>query len=403
LLKIGILEFIALIVMSSWSLYAYNTYADANLFRTYIEERKTIERAIDLPNTPLFAQDNRNIDIGYQFDLLSGGQWVAVFDPGERNEYSRVRSASYPGHEVNTLLLRANIKKLPSIPARGWRQIGSDYLVMFALFLLPYLGLKILLLKIFRQKQAELPVNKHVVELAYLLKDIAPPAAPRPRRPLMAYSSMTMDFRKLPKLSQAFVDFDNKLFAVFSYRYEESNWQPDDGTILAGDFHVAFTYYPEMKDRELIFSEAKYQGFTLPGFGNESCEIISLGGSIRICGTCLTATFQSVSRDYRDMQTGSLSEKYRAVIDKTPEHLLKVVRERKLFYEQASRTALSGGLQELAKFWGKKHKVMHLELLWHEQLRDNFQDPAYLMPSEMIPCQGTMKQDGSWLFARESV
>jgi hypothetical protein len=127
-IRLNPFEALGVILATILIVAAYNWLWSANSFRTYVENQKTIELGVDLPDTSAFQESGRNLDIGYQFDLFSGGHWVVV--RGNNAKLPNLRSVEYLGYDAGTFLRHAGIKQFPAIPSRGFRQLMRDTLAV---------------------------------------------------------------------------------------------------------------------------------------------------------------------------------------------------------------------------------------------------------------------------------
>ncbi len=100
----------------------------------YLSE--TIVKVADLPDiAPLKRKDGNYIDLGYKFNMTSGGEWVGYF--GSSSTFVPLTKA-----QLDTLMLVGGMTKLPPVPSRPWindSPAGWVFKVLFGLLALAML------------------------------------------------------------------------------------------------------------------------------------------------------------------------------------------------------------------------------------------------------------------------
>jgi hypothetical protein len=114
-------------------MFGYNVFAPADSFRSHINTMgRNLVQVIDLPDTMRFRhQSGLYVNLGYRFDLWSGGEWVNVLNREGRkwrvrkhvNEYE-----SFEGAQLLEFLSNTGIRTLPPVPARPLNILGTDFL-----------------------------------------------------------------------------------------------------------------------------------------------------------------------------------------------------------------------------------------------------------------------------------
>jgi hypothetical protein len=126
---------------------AYNALAGANLFRSHIwhaPQARGLVQVLDLPDTSAFQEGNGlYTNLGYKFDLLSGGEWVGLLTQAGQQWRTRKNANSYTtydGKGLAELQKAANLTDLPPVPPRPWPTLFVDFVVLWlALGFLTYL------------------------------------------------------------------------------------------------------------------------------------------------------------------------------------------------------------------------------------------------------------------------
>jgi hypothetical protein len=128
-------------------LAGYNALPGANLFRSHIPhapQARPLVQVLDLPDTSAFQEaSGLYANLGYKFDLLSGGQWVGLLTPAAQQWRTRKNLNDYISYDdsgLSQLQKAANLTDLPPVPPRPWPTLFVDFVVLWlALGFLTYL------------------------------------------------------------------------------------------------------------------------------------------------------------------------------------------------------------------------------------------------------------------------
>jgi hypothetical protein len=128
-------------------LAGYNAFAGANLFRSHIPHAlraRALVQVLDLPDTLAFQQaSGLYTNLGYKFDMLSGGEWVGLLTQAGQQWRTRKYVNHYMTYDESDLteLQRAvKLTNLPRVPPRPWPTLFVDFVVLWlALGFLTYL------------------------------------------------------------------------------------------------------------------------------------------------------------------------------------------------------------------------------------------------------------------------
>jgi hypothetical protein len=117
-------------------LAGYNYFYSANSFRTHFSFMRSLVFASDLPDTPKWQNETgKYIDLGYKFDSISGGEWVAVVGAPKPSEWGRVRSyIPLDNDALKTLLAGSGVTALPAVPKRTFSVLIGDAICSLLVF-----------------------------------------------------------------------------------------------------------------------------------------------------------------------------------------------------------------------------------------------------------------------------
>jgi hypothetical protein len=129
-------EVFGILLFAIAALAGYNYFYSANSFRTHFSFMRSLVFVSDLPDTPNWQDETgKYIDLGYQFDSISGGEWVAVVGAPKPSEWGRVRSyIPLDDNALKTLLAGSGVTALPAVPTRTFPILTADAICSFLVF-----------------------------------------------------------------------------------------------------------------------------------------------------------------------------------------------------------------------------------------------------------------------------
>jgi hypothetical protein len=118
----------------------YNGVTRADLFRTHISgipQARGFALAADFPNTPAFADSSGlYADLGYRFDLWSGGEWVALLGDGVTPFRAKKHVNKYhtlTQKQLSGMLRLGGLDAGPPVPGRGGATLFVDAVALWLL------------------------------------------------------------------------------------------------------------------------------------------------------------------------------------------------------------------------------------------------------------------------------